>query len=300
MNRAIFLTGFLVLSSAAALRAEDPVVPQEKSTWEKRFEQERRWHRQGSVFIPYRSNYIMPWTYNTTPHPTSTHNSQHQEAKFQLSFKILIMEGLFDREAHLYFGYTQLSLWQLYDRSRSSPFRDTNYEPEAIVTLDSQMPLGHVMLRQTDIGLVHQSNGTSDPDSRSWDRLYARFMCDWDNLAFSIRPWIRIPDPVERDNNKNIEKYMGYGDVEIAHATKNHVLSLLLRNNLRARNNKGAVEVNYQFPLTRILTGAVQYFHGYGETLIDYNRPVDRFSIGLALSYQRLPEGISQGKGRLR
>jgi len=45
--------------------------------------------------------------------------------------------------------------------------------------------------------------------------------------------------------------------------------------------NKGAIRLDYSFPLTRHLTGLVQYFSGYGESLLDYNRPNNRFSIGM-------------------
>lgn len=256
----------------------------EKSPWEQRFEQERIWREQGMVMIPYRGNYIFPITYNTTPHGTSVHSPQYKEAKFQLSFKVLLLEDILNYDAHLYFGYTQLSMWQLYDRERSAPFRDTNYEPELIATLNSVRPLRQIMLRKTDLGIVHQSNGTRPPDSRSWNRVYARFHFDIDNFAFAIRPWWRIPDPDHRDDNQNIERYMGYGDAVVAYSLKNHIISVLVRNNFKTSDNKGAVEINYSFPLTRILTGLVQYFNGYGESLIDYNRRVNRFSLGIALS----------------
>ncbi len=257
---------------------------EEPSPWRKRFDQESEWRREGLSLIPYKSNYFLPFTYNTAPHGTSRHRPQHREAKFQFSFKILVLDEILDREAHLYFGYTQLALWQIYDRERSSPFRDTNYEPEIMLTMDTQKELSGVVFRQTDIGLVHQSNGVNDPDSRSWNRLYARFKFDRDGLACAVRPWVRIPDSSSGDDNKHIERYMGYGDLEVAYSRKNHILSILARNNLRSEGNKGAIEVNYSFPLTRILTGMLQYFNGYGETLIDFNRPVNRVGIGFALS----------------
>lgn len=278
MKQKVILSILILAAVGVGARAD------EQSPWERRFNQESEWRREGLALVPYRLNYFLPLTYNTSPHATSTHSAQNKEAKFQISLKVLLADELFDRDAHLYFGYTQLALWQAYDRAQSSPFREIDYEPEAILTLDSQKHFGETVLRKTDIGITHQSNGVSDPDSRSWNRVYARFNFDRERFAFSIRPWYRIPDSPSQDDNKDINKYMGYGDIEAAYYFKNHVISLLFRNNLRLDGNKGALELDYTFPLTRILTGLLQWFNGYGETLIDYNHPVNRFSIGIALS----------------
>jgi phospholipase A1 len=280
MKRNVLWLVFVWLAPLAAHAAgiQDP------SPWQQRFEQESKWRREGLSLVPYRSNYLIPWSYNNSPHDSFSHSGQYKEAKFQLSFKVLVLDNILDRDVHLYFAYTQLSLWQVYDRAQSAPFREINYEPEAMLTMDTQKDLGPIILRQTDVGIVHQSNGVSQPESRSWNRVYARFHFDRDNLAFAVRPWYRIPDSHSEDDNRHIERYMGYGDVEISYFLRHHILSMILRNNLRSSSNKGAIELDYSFPLTRILTGLVQYFNGYGETLIDYNRPVNRFSVGFALS----------------
>jgi phospholipase A1/A2 len=59
---------------------------------------------------------------------------------------------------------------------------------------------------------------------------------------------------------------------------------LMFRNNLRIPDNKGAIDLGWAFPLMRSLKGYIQYFNGYGESLLDYNYPVSRVSFGISFS----------------
>ena len=60
-------------------------------------------------------------------------------------------------------------------------------------------------------------------------------------------------------------------------------LTVRLRNNLR-EENKGAVELDWSFPLTPRVKGFIQYFEGYGESLIEYNHYQKRFGFGFKIS----------------
>jgi phospholipase A1 len=276
--KARVLLALAFLGAAAAARADDAPV----SPWERRAEQEQKWRAEGLPLIPHRTNYFFPFTYNTSPHPTSATKAESVEAKFQFSVKVLLWNDIAHSDLDLYFAYTQLSMWEIYNRSQSAPFRDTNHEPEVFVSWPTTQPLWGATLRRVDVGLDHQSNGVNRPDSRSWNRAFAQALYDWDNFAFTVRPWIRLPDTDGNDDNPDIEKYMGYGEFTVEYFRRNHLLSVMVRDNMRFRN-RGAVRMDYTFPMTRNLTGLVQWFNGYGESLIDYNRPDNRFSIGLAL-----------------
>ena len=47
---------------------------------------------------------------------------------------------------------------------------------------------------------------------------------------------------------------------------------------------KGAYELGWSFPINDHLQGYVQYFNGYGESLIDYNVKHETIGIGFQLT----------------
>jgi len=53
--------------------------------------------------------------------------------------------------------------------------------------------------------------------------------------------------------------------------------------------NKGAIEVNWTFPLPEFLStkntyGIFQLYSGYGNNLIDYDREINKVGLGIAFS----------------
>ncbi len=248
------------------------------------------------VITPHKPNYILPLTYNsnvnTQPfeYTGKADSIKNTEVKFQISFKFPVARNLFDKKADLYFAYTNQSMWQLYASDVSSPYRDTIHEPELFLAFKSNREFFGWKNKLNLIGLVHQSNGREVPLSRSWNRLFANSIFERGRWVVSVRPWYRIPeddktDPTtsDGDDNPDIYKYMGYGEIRLVYKRKDQILSLLSRNNLTS-DGRGAVELDYSFPLHGKLRGYMQYFYGYGETLIDYDARSNRVGIGIAIS----------------
>ena len=234
----------------------------------------------------YKPNYFLPFTYafNRLDNPVYGFKPQREEAKFQISLQVDVWKNPLGPGTAVYFAYTQLSLWQMYNTSASSPFRETNYTPEGGLdwTLDARF-LG-LDFRKLRFSYIHQSNGQGGARSRSWNRLAVQTAFERGALAGAIRGWYRIPEPASRDDNPDITHYLGYGDLLLAYRFAHGTLSTRLRNNLNLDHNRGAIEINYSFPLTSRIKGYVQFFNGYGETLIDYNRSVSRIGFGFALT----------------
>lgn len=239
--------------------------------------------------------YLMPVWYNSSPNyapssPTRGAASQERfsdqkriETKMQVSFKSKIAEDLFKSRADLWFGYTQKSDWQIYNQGRrSAPFRNTDYEPEIFITqpVKAQLPWGG-RLRMLGVGFAHQSNGQSRPESRSWNKVYAMAGMEWGKLTVIPRVWMRLFDSSGEDNdNPDLTKYLGYGDVKLQYRLNDkHNFSTTLRYN--PKSGYGAAEVAYTFPIKGKLQGVVRGFHGYGESLIDYNHKQSGIGFGL-------------------
>ena len=136
-----------------------------------------------------------------------------------------------------------------------------------------------------NIGFNHQSNGRSVPLSRSWNRIVANVGLERDNFNLLLKTWYRLPEEDLNDDNPDITKYMGYGELWGTLYWKKQRFAVMLRNNLRSEN-LGAVQLDWSFPLPWIgdkLSIYVQYFNGYGESLLDYNTSVNRISAGMML-----------------
>ena len=248
--------------------------------------------KQGAfLFRPHHPNYFLPLKYSTAPNNTPYQSAFVQpdqgldpvEAELQLSFKIKAMEGMFGHDnADLWFGYTITSFWQAYNDTISSPFRETDYEPEAMLVYRTDYEIAGFRGRFLSLGAVHQSNGRSEGLSRSWNRIFAQFGFERDNLALLIRPWYRIPESAGDDDNPDIVDYMGHGDLLAVYRSDQDAYSLLLRKNFES--GYGAVKLSWSFPLHGRLKGYVQYFNGYGESLIDYNHFQQTLGIGVSLA----------------
>lgn len=272
----------------------------------------RKWHLNSQDELhftdleTYQLNYLVA-SYSSNPNevPTSPSrpNSQnreldHGDLHFQISLKTQLMnlsdwlpDNRWVQSARLWGAYTQQSFWQVYSEEQSRPMRDHNYSPELILSLGLNKP-GEpkpwaVMPDMLNVGVVHESNGRSQPLSRSWNRMYVQG--GWQlNERYSLlfRPWWRIPESKSDDDNPDISKYMGYGDMTLRwdNEAKTTAASVTLRNNLRS-DNKGYVKFDLQYkPLKN---ESVRFYallaSGYGVSLLDYNQAQTMFGIGFAV-----------------
>lgn len=250
---------------------------------------------------PYRQSYLLVnWTDNPNRQPDSPaaghlaappKEIKPEEIKFQLSVKADIgdlhnMDFLGIKTFRLWGAYTQQSYWQAFSIGNSAPFRETVYEPELIGTFGTGYQSG---LKFINFGFVHQSNGRSLPDSRSWERVYALGGWEWnDTTSIMLRAWKRLPENPATDDNPDITDYMGHGDLVIRWepSDKSQSVAMLLRNNLSSTRNYGYEQIDWATP---VQFGSAARMHlqltsGYGESLIDYNHRQN--TIGLGFSFR--------------
>jgi len=217
-------------------------------------------------------------------------------AKFQISLRY----QLFDNQGRLarrlpwiddlYLSYSQTSLWDLGDLSK--PFKDSSYRPRLFYSnndltrlFDGQLRLG------VETGFGHESNGKEGDDSRSFNMLYVRPILTFGDpagLRFYAAPLIH--NYISKDENPDIADYRGNVDWVFGFGARG---GLDFWTTLRKgrRSNYGSVELNLSYPLSKLsggdLTGwlTLQYFNGYGESLLDYNRKLDsQLRLGIAVA----------------
>lgn len=231
--------------------------------------------------FPYKKNYLLPVTYDFN----RSDDRNPVETAFQISVEKPISYDFFGLNESISAAYTQKSFWQT--AKHSSPFRETNYEPEIFI----QFPYKSTStLKGYKVALNHVSNGKDGKLSRSWNRVYLESYFQLSNLFIIPKVWYALPENDSNDDNPNIADYYGNGDLTFLYAYKKHTFELALRNNLEVMDgNKGSAELNWTFPLPEFIStnnsyGIFQIFSGYGNSLIDYDREVQKVGLGIAFS----------------
>jgi phospholipase A1 len=218
-------------------------------------------------------------------------------AKFQFSFKYRLlgdkarigdkMPGL----RGLYIGFTQRSLWDI--DAKSSPFFDTSYMPELM--LESQRVVdpgseGGFKFLGYQTGVRHESNGKSDPESRSLNIAYFRPVfaigrLDGWNLVVAPRIFDYIADV---DNNPDIADYRGHFELT-AILGRNDRGALSITGRLGQGAHRGSWQADLTVPvkIDKIFDFAtyflIQYWNGYGESLRNYNQRSETVRAGFSL-----------------
>ena len=236
--------------------------------------------------MTHRSNFLM-YSYNGDPNqkpfegiiedPDPVDDS---EMVFQVSFKMPLAQKLFDTNTDLYGAFTSKSWWQLFNDKFSSPFRETNYEPELFVRHYGGPEILGLQVAGWDFGFNHQSNGREQELSRSWNRIMGQVAFDLGDITAALRVWHRLSESEEDDDNPAMWRYYGYGDLKLAYAPNRNTFTLMLRQGTQ----NGAVDFTWSYPVTRFIRAYAQYFDGYGESLLDYNVHTRRVGIGIALN----------------
>jgi phospholipase A1 len=137
------------------------------------------------TLMAHKPNYLILGAYNKHDYNVDNFREQYNddtikikdlEAQFQLSIKTPLALNLFDKNIDIYGAYTARSFWQIYSQDVSSPFRETNHEPEIWLQFHPKWEFFGFRNTVNTIGMVHQSNGQGGVLSRSWNRIHSNLI----------------------------------------------------------------------------------------------------------------------------
>lgn len=293
---AAYIGGLLIaVLQGASASAQSPVITESRGLGA-RWELEDSLRKGTFLLSAYKPVYVLPAVWSSDPNreprrssdPPATGNDPLPldvvECKFQFSFKTKVVQGFYKKRGDLWVAYTQSSHWQVYNRGLSRAFRETNYEPEVLAIYPTHYRLLGFQGRLLGAGLCHQSNGGTEPNSRSWNRLIFQVGLERGRYTVLLRPWWRIPERSRADENPGITGLDGNGELIVIYRLRSHVISLQARNAfIDGPLSGGSVEGDWSFTLSGHLKAHLTVFHGYGESLIDYNHKQTTLGIGVSL-----------------
>ncbi|MDD3180953.1 MAG: phospholipase A [Opitutaceae bacterium] len=223
------------------------------------------------------------------------YGSQAPAAKFQVSFKYRLplddgwLVHKLPQMRGLHLAFTQRSLWDI--RGESSPFYDSSYMPELLYQFAAREPdlSGTLTWLGWSGGVQHESNGKNGADSRSMNIAYARTafaLGDLDDWYLLVMPRARTYVG-DRFDNPNIADYRGWGDLWLI-LGRNDGPALSLYGRIGRGFRHGAFQADLTVP-TSAFSGSwasylhIQYWSGYGESLLRYDRRTDSVRAGFSL-----------------
>ena len=237
------------------------------------------------------------------------------QVKFQISMKFQLLKPdlyIFKRDLFpAYIAYTQKSLWN--EGLPSRPFEESNYNPEFFLDYPvNALSVGRFKLRNIiACPLEHESNGLSEAGSRSWNRQYIllRFGLEAaeeletansfpaDKALFLVKLWRASGYSAQDAYLKSIGSrdkfldYMGRGELGASvrnflwgGSFKNHQLEIKTPVFCHKSKISYGLEFRQQFPGMNSML-YLQYWHGYGETLLRFERFGRRGFAGFSFSY---------------
>lgn len=235
----------------------------------------RREFDNGPYFTLYKDNYFVV---GTTPFRKPT--AENSDVKFQISISQRLTKSVLPWHTYLFLMYTQRVVWDVF--KNSMPMHDFVFNPG--IGLSKPLFSKDRYIGKATLLIEHESNGRDGEESRSWNRisLGASIMIDnW--ITVHGKAWIPIVDGM---NNRDILKYTGLwsNGVTINTPDKKFFFGVTLTKRLGWNLNFNT-QIDFGW---RIWSKAnqyfyVQYYNGYGENLLDYNRFESMLRIGIVI-----------------
>ena len=191
--------------------------------------------------------------------------------------------------SNLYFGYTQLSLWDVQDLQASTI--DTTFQPELFFLTQTPIPRVDIQeLRPSGVGLQigvkHESNGRPGDESRNANNVYVEPTVYFGNRN-AVHGEVALKGRIffgSADHNPDLEDY--YGHAELFAALRfDDGLHATFMGRLGDDPGRGALQIDLSYPLRKLRVDAyfhLQYFNGFTESLLDYDEHHQTVRVGVS------------------
>jgi len=223
----------------------------------------------------YKDNYFI------TGIPTNRGISkQTADVKFQLSIRQRLTQSVLPFETFLFLTLTQKSFWNLYNNS--SPFRDTNFNPA--LSLGKVIIVDNELKGVASLAVEHESNGRDSLASRSWNMVSASGSYFF-NPRFKIEGKVWLPFWIDKDNNPDLVKLRGVCYFELHYRSADERLLVSWHVNPRKKfgNVNHIFEAHYKVGPKANQYWFLQYYTGYGESMMDYKRYSSMIRVGFSI-----------------
>lgn len=226
-------------------------------------------------FSLYRDNYFLVGT--SLGHKPTADNS---DVKFQISIAQRLTKSTLPFHTNLFLMYTQQVFWDVF--KRSMPMHDFTFNPG--IGLSKPLFSKDRYIGKASLLIEHMSNGRDSTLSRSWNRitLSASVMIDrW--LMVHGKIWIPI---VDGENNRDILNYTGLWQSGVVVSTPNKRffwgVTLTKRKGWNLNFNT-TVDFSWLMWKKANQYFIIQYYNGYGENLLDYNKFKSMIRVGIVI-----------------
>ena len=265
---------FLIFLSTTSTKSQI-VVPNDEKDYAFNSDSVRAEFDKGPYFGLYKDNYFI---FGTALGEKST--KMNTNVKFQISISQKLTKSKLPWGTYLYLFYTQKATWNVLQESM--PFYDLNFNPG--IGLSKPLFVGDKFIGKASFIIEHESNGKDSIWSRSWNRIAfaANIVLDPNIMVFGK---FIIPI-VDGENNKDLMKYTGYfqGGMQLISNDKKFFGSVMLtkRGNWKLDFNT-VVELGLRLGRNSNEYLFVQYYNGYCENLLDYNKFASELRVGIVI-----------------
>jgi phospholipase A1 len=227
-------------------------------------------------FRLYKDNYFI---FGPSVGPKAT--KENTNVKFQISISQRLTKTTLPFKTYLYLFYSQKCIWNVLEKSL--PMKDLNFNPG--------LGLAHPIIRDDGrfIGVVqmaieHESNGKDSIQSRSWNRIsFGGTVMITPSVTVHGKFWIPI---VDGENNKDLLKYVGLFQVGASYNSPDRKYGasiLFVKRKTWKPDFNTVIELSYRMFKSANQYFFLQYYNGYGESLLDYNQFRSQLRVGIVI-----------------